>query len=208
MNDILRIFHHPAIRDEKVEIQRNMINTVRKWVEENPERGNLNNILSSSSVKAGHNHRLTAAKDTGHSHNAFRGLGEDQTRHGSAWTDIISRDLGEMGENDGRSAMSYLSPSPRAGSPALPRKTPDYGYTSSQFPPPQHFGSQSLQPDSQPPMAYSSYQIPYPAPYQQGPPSGYWPQGGAQGGSGYPSQPPYGSPSYGSSYGGPPNQYP
>jgi hypothetical protein len=185
-----------------------MINTVRKWVEENPERGNLNNILSSSSVKAGHNHRLTAAKDTGHSHNAFRGLGEDQTRHGSAWTDIISRDLGEMGENDGRSAMSYLSPSPRAGSPALPRKTPDYGYTSSQFPPPQHFGSQSLQPDSQPPMAYSSYQIPYPAPYQQGPPSGYWPQGGAQGGSGYPSQPPYGSPSYGSSYGGPPNQYP
>jgi len=206
-NDILRIFHHPAIRDERVDIQRNMYNTVRKWVDENPERGNLNNILSSSSVKAGLNHKLNTAKDTGHSHNAFRGLGEDKTGHGSVWTDIISRDLGEMEGSDNRSAMSYLSPSPRSGSPASPRKTPDYGYNSSQFPPPHSFGSQTLQPEvpqayasyqqDPPPMGYPSYasQVSYPAPYQQGAPGGYWPQGGP----GYPNQPPYG---------GPPNQYP
>jgi Heterokaryon incompatibility protein Het-C len=195
-NDIIRIFHHPAIRDERVEIQRNMYNTVRKWVDENPERGNLNNILSSSSVKAGLNHRL----DTGHSHNTFRGLGEDKTGHGSAWKNIVSRDLGDMEGSDNRSAMSYLSPSPRAGSPASPCRTPDYGYNSSQFPPPQSFGSQTLQPEVQQAyagyqqgpssMGYPSYspQVAYPAPYQQGAPGGYWPQHGP----GYPNQPPYG----------------
>ncbi len=198
-----------------------MFNTVRKWVDENPERGNLNNILSSSSVKAGYNHRLTTAKDTENSHNTFRGLGEDQTRHGSAWTDIISRDLGEMEGNDSRTAMSYLSLSPRAGSPASPRKTPDYGYVNSQFPTPQQFGSQTLQPEvpqtyvgyhqqNQHPMGYPSYgsQVPYPASYQQGRPGGNWPQVGAQSGPGYLSQLPYGSPAYGSPYGGPQNRYP
>lgn len=184
-NDILRLFHHPAIRDERVEIQRNMYNTVRKWVDENSERGNLNNLLSSSSVKAGLNHSLTTY-DTGHSHNAFRGLGEDKTGQGSAWTGIISRDLGEMEANDNSSAMSYLSPSPRAGSPATPRRTPDYGYQSSQFPPQQPFESQSLQPEGlqpyagyqqgPPPVGYPSYgsQAPYPDAYQQGAPGGYW----------------------------------
>jgi hypothetical protein len=184
-----------------------MFNTVRKWVEENPERGNLNNLLSSSSVKAGYNHRLSAAKDTGHSHNAFQGLGKDRSRQGSAWTAILSRDLGEMDGNDGESVMSYLSPSPRAGSPISRLKTQDYGYTSSQFRPQQHFGSQSLQPEGQPPMTYSSYQAPYPATYQHGAPSRNWEQGGAQGGPSYPSQPPYGGPAYGSSYGGLPSQY-
>jgi hypothetical protein len=29
MNDILRCFHHPALRDESLEIHRNMFNTVR-----------------------------------------------------------------------------------------------------------------------------------------------------------------------------------
>jgi hypothetical protein len=29
MNDILRCFHHPALRDESLEVHRNMFNTVR-----------------------------------------------------------------------------------------------------------------------------------------------------------------------------------
>jgi hypothetical protein len=91
--DVLRAFHHPATRDESVEIQRNMFNTVRKWVDENPERGNLNNLLCSSSVKAGRNHKANVSDSAGDSHNLFRGLGEDTKSEGPAWGKIISRDL-------------------------------------------------------------------------------------------------------------------
>ena len=130
MDDILRAFHHPAIRDENIEIQRNMFNTVRKWVEESPDWSNLNKYLSSQSVKAGDNHKLNVYDG---SHNIFRGLGKDISNDGPLWTKVISRDLGEMRENDGNPAIGYLSTSSRTGSPALPSRTPDFGYSTSQY---------------------------------------------------------------------------
>ncbi len=226
LNDVLRAFHHPAIRDENVEIQRNMFNTVRRWVDENPERGNLDSVLSSTSVKAGKNHTLNTRD--GDNHNLFRGLGEDTSSQGPAWSKIISRDLGEMQGSDGNPAMSYLSTSPRAGSPASPRRTPDYGYdNNSSYAPPPTLGSPSLRPDmtqgyggyqqGPPPMSYQPYNPP--VPYQQGPPGGVWPQGGPayQEAPGYRAgpppmaQPPYGASQYpapGYPYGAQPNQYP
>lgn len=235
MQDIIRVFHHPAIRDESLEIHRNMFNTVRKWVDENPERNNLNNTLCSSSVKAGRNHKLNISEKD--SHNLFRGLGEDTESEGPVWQKIISRDLGEMSGGDGNSAINYLSSSPRAGSPASSSQLPDFGYNSSPFPPQEPLMSPNLRPDGL--QAFGSYQqvptslynqpVPYGDPYQQSPPGGMWPQSGPgyQGtpgyssgpppmgqpygapqypGPGYPGQP-YGAQSYSTQYGGPPNQY-
>jgi hypothetical protein len=58
MRDVEVIFHHPALRDERVEIHRNMYRAVEKWAHERPDRGrSLDQILSSASVKAGKNHK-------------------------------------------------------------------------------------------------------------------------------------------------------
>jgi hypothetical protein len=232
MNDILRAFHHPAVRDESVEIQRNMFNTVRKWVDEHPNRANLNNILNSSSVKAGKNHRINSA-DAGHSHTMSRGLGV--TSNNEAWSNIQSRDLGER---RGFEESSSLDSKRRTGSPLSPKRTPDFGYHNAPLVPPQQqvssesflrsdgsyskiHGSGSFQ--QVPPANYPPYSRQGPGQlYEQGQPGEYWQtapynQGGPPmaGQSyeapfpvpGYPAQAgplPHDQPSYGVS----PEQYP
>lgn len=57
MNDIGRVFHHPAMRDHNLEIHRNMFAVVEKWAQSN-HGYNLNHVLSSESVKAGKNHKV------------------------------------------------------------------------------------------------------------------------------------------------------
>jgi hypothetical protein len=235
VNDVLRSFHHPAIRDEHVEIQRNMFNTVKKWIDENPDRNNINSTLNSNSVKAGRNHKADPGQvDT--THNLFRGLGEQE---GAAWNKIQTRDLGAMSDS--------LS---RPGSPISRGRTPDFGYQNVPFDAPQSQGGNFLQPDisggygggnsqAPPPMNYETGPGSYQDPYQQGPPGGFYQGGPPQGGPGYPGgpppqgppfgggypgpgfsdqygapqqpyqQPPYGQPPYGQPpYGAPPNQYP
>lgn len=55
LNDCMQAFHHPAIRNHHNEIHRNMFAVVEKWA--HSYRGpNLNDILSSDSVRAGKNH--------------------------------------------------------------------------------------------------------------------------------------------------------
>lgn len=57
LNDIVRVFHHPALRDPNAEIQNIMFSAVQKWVERLPDRGaSLNDCLSSEGVRAGKNH--------------------------------------------------------------------------------------------------------------------------------------------------------
>jgi Heterokaryon incompatibility protein Het-C len=75
MTDILRVFHHPAFRDNNIEIQHRMYNAVEQWVRNRPGGGsNLNQLLSSESVKAGKNHtgggQDPSAPHT-HSHGGF-----------------------------------------------------------------------------------------------------------------------------------------
>ncbi|KAF2189626.1 Het-C-domain-containing protein [Zopfia rhizophila CBS 207.26] len=57
LSDVVRVFHHPAIRDHNCEIHRSMFDVVKKWVDGRPDRGHsLNDILGSESVRAGKNH--------------------------------------------------------------------------------------------------------------------------------------------------------
>ncbi|RDW74988.1 hypothetical protein BP6252_06130 [Coleophoma cylindrospora] len=207
LNDIIRVFHHPALRNEGLQLHRDMFNTVRKWVDEQPDRHALDNVLSSASVKAGHNHKGGSSSRDLHDHSALGGHGKTS---GSIWSEIQSRDLGSMEGQDGNPALSYLNPSPQPGSP-MPHQNPEYGYQ----------GANQGRPHSQggylsPGPQGGNYQAPLPAqnyqqepygggyqqPYGQGPPQGY---GQEPYGGGY--QQPYGQgppPGYGQ---GPPPGY-
>lgn len=57
MNDIGRVFHHPAMRDHNLEIHRSMFAVVEKWAHSG-HGYDLNRVLSSESVKAGKNHKV------------------------------------------------------------------------------------------------------------------------------------------------------
>ena len=55
LNDVIRVFHHPTIRDPHCELHRNMFETVQQWARS--YRGtDLNEILGTDSVRKGKNH--------------------------------------------------------------------------------------------------------------------------------------------------------
>ncbi|KAI1364248.1 heterokaryon incompatibility Het-C [Xylaria arbuscula] len=118
INDVCRAFHHPAIRDERVEIQRTMFDTVRKWANEHPRRHDLDRILGSESVRNGKNHIQSGQKGGSHSHSHGGGIFDggvlEQLGHGrpkgSLWDQCATRDMEAMG----------AGPSARPGSTGRP----------------------------------------------------------------------------------------
>lgn len=207
VNDILRAFHHPALRHDGTEIQRDMFNTVRKWADEHPRRNQLDHILSSESVKKGKNQILNqqggtksggGGHDHGHSHGAFGGL---QLGHGkvagSLWDQVRTRDMDTMAGRDGDPAANYESTSPAPVPNYHPPGQQSYDYQ--QNPPYQGGGPGGY--NAPEPQGYYGQPPPPPGPqYGYGaPPPGQW--GGPQGG---PPPQPYGGPAYGA----PPPQYP
>ncbi|KAK6073600.1 heterokaryon incompatibility protein Het-C [Seiridium cupressi] len=210
-NDILRAFHHPAIRDERVEIQRDMFNTVRKWAEEYPNRHNLNHLLGSASVKNGKNHVLSSANTKGHSHgggifdNGVGSLGHGKPT-GSLWGQLQTRDLDAMGVGTG-SGVGYMgasSPQP-SHAPTRPPAGETYGYQSST----QATGGEAdsyLRPQSQSGGASDGYGGRTPQPYDQGQGYGRPQESYGQSDQGYSQGQSYGQPNQGypGGYGGPP----
>ncbi|KAI8634330.1 heterokaryon incompatibility Het-C [Xylariaceae sp. FL1651] len=220
VNDVLRAFHHPAIRDERIEIQKEMFNTVRKWANEYPRRHEIDHILGSDSVRAGKNHVNPGQKGHSHGGGIFDGGFLEQLGHGrpkgSLWDQCATRDLNAMGAgSSGRPTSSY---SDRPGSSHSPRPqlSPGYGYRQHQYPP-QNEGYIA---------AGSGYNGPPPSQYQYGGQAGYqYPSHGEAAGyyttshqsQGYPGQgyggppppqpggyPPYGQQQWGRGYGNPP----
>ncbi|QUC23924.1 uncharacterized protein UV8b_08165 [Ustilaginoidea virens] len=125
VNDCLRAFHHPALRNENVEIQRDMFQTVRLWADQHPKRHELDRILSSESVRQGKNHTLNqkgSKSGGGHSHGAFESL--SQLGHGkvagSLWSQIKTRDLDSMSGNDGKESANYVPNSPAPQNSKMP----------------------------------------------------------------------------------------
>ncbi|KAI5925468.1 heterokaryon incompatibility Het-C [Camillea tinctor] len=198
VDDVLRAFHHPAIRDERVEIQRDMFDTVRKWVDEYPHRHDLNRILGSNSVRTGKNHVNTSNnKSEPHSHGGgiFDGGLVEQLGHGrprgSLWSQCATRDLDAMGASSGNSRPTSSSHSPG------PQYSSNYGYHQQ----PQGGGDYSAPyPDYDAPQApqYASGGSPYPlqggygGPSQQGEAASYY--AAASQPQGYPAQGGYGGP--------------
>ncbi|KAF4447772.1 putative heterokaryon incompatibility Het-C protein [Fusarium austroafricanum] len=215
VNDVLRAFHHPAARDDHIEIQRDMFKTVKKWADEHPRRHELAHLLSSDSVKNHKNHILNQVQGNnnrsvgggGCNHGTFGDM--SNAGHGkvagSLWSQVKTRDLDSMEGRDGNPAQGYLS-----SSPAPPSQSSfDYGQN------PHYAGSNSGHsqqggygaPPPQPPYG-GGYGGP-PQPQYGAPPPGQYgaPSPQQYGGPGYgaPQYPPYGQQGYG---GPPPGQQP
>jgi hypothetical protein len=202
VNDLLRSFHHPAIRDNHVEIQREMFETVRRWTTETTHRHELNHLLSSESVKNGRNHITLngGSRSGGHSHGSLGDLGHGKVA-GSLWSQIRTRDMSAMEGGDGSAQSGYMStsPAPPQHSQYGPPPPQGYGYQQQQQPPPQG----GYQPEGPPGGGYQGYGGYPPQPtYGQPPP----PPPGGQGGYWQPGPPPPQQPVYGGGpgYGGPP----
>ncbi|USP74193.1 uncharacterized protein yc1106_01467 [Curvularia clavata] len=69
LNDVARVFHHPVLRDPHCEVHVNMFEVVKNWAH-NYHGKDLNDVLSSESVKAGHNHSGSHDHSSGHGHGA------------------------------------------------------------------------------------------------------------------------------------------
>lgn len=65
LDDCMRVFHHPGLRDPRCEVHNSMFDVVKKWAH-NYRGRDLNSILNSEAVRSGKNH--TTAND--HSHGA------------------------------------------------------------------------------------------------------------------------------------------
>ncbi|KAG5759521.1 hypothetical protein H9Q72_012360 [Fusarium xylarioides] len=229
VNDVLRAFHHPAARDDHIEIQRDMFKTVKKWAEEHPRRHELAHLLSSDSVKNHKNHILNQVQGNSRSiggggcnHGTFGDManaGHGKVA-GSLWSQVKTRDLDSMEGKDGNPAAGYLSssPAPPSQSSFEYGQNPNYAASNSGHsqqggygaPPPQpsYGGGYGGPPQPQygaPPGQYGGpppgqYGGPSPGQYGAPPPQQY-------GGPGYgaPQYPPYGQQGYG---GPPPGQQP
>lgn len=96
IDDILQVFHHPALRDENREGQKAMFETVKQWWEDKDEsdQQHFKEILSFEGVKAGNNHE-GESEEGGHSHGAPKKKKQEDSFVPSA--------------QDGASALSQLT---------------------------------------------------------------------------------------------------
>ncbi|EWZ93177.1 hypothetical protein FOWG_06038 [Fusarium oxysporum f. sp. lycopersici MN25] len=213
VNDVLRAFHHPAARDDHIEIQRDMFKTVKKWADEHPRRHELAHLLSSDSVKNHKNHILNQVQGNSRSiggggcnHGTFGDManaGHGKVA-GSLWSQVKTRDLDSLEGKDGNPAAGYLSssPAPPSQSSFEYGQNPNYAASNSGHSQQGGYGA----PPPQPPYG-GGYGGP-PQPQYGAPPGQYGaPPPQQYGGPGYgaPQYPPYGQQGYG---GPPPGQQP
>ncbi len=77
LEDCMKVFHHPKMREERTEVHKIMFEAVRKWVNSRPDRGNsLNDILSSEGVRSGKNTKEAGDEHAGHTHNPAPSFGD------------------------------------------------------------------------------------------------------------------------------------
>ncbi len=157
LDDVVQVFHHPAIRNQHNELHRNMYDTVRRWVDSQPNRGShLNTLLGSESVKAGRNHRGDGSH--GHGMHAAHGSGGHSKVRGSEWEKVSTRGVESFGAMElpigGGMTSEYMGGPP----PPLP---PAAGY--GQFPPAQSYGGEYPPPEPSP-YAADPYANPAPPP--------------------------------------------
>lgn len=172
LNDVVRVFHHPALRDNNLEIHRNMFAAVEQWVQRLPDKGaSLNDILSSESVKAGNNHQ-GGQTDAPHSHGSLnlsaipgiQGLGSHSKVSGSAF-EIFTK----------RRKMTPAAEAPQGIEANSSWWTTELGYSGQTAPEQQYPSSSEQQPtsqqawiDQQPLSQSHEYAHEVPGSYEQG----------------------------------------
>lgn len=94
LDDCMRVFHHPGLRDSRCEIHNSMFEVVKKWAH-NYHGKDLNQVLGSESVRAGKNH----SGEHDHSHGAHA--------HGAAGTQGFSGHNHGGGHSSGGSSGNH-----------------------------------------------------------------------------------------------------
>ena len=192
LNDIGRVFHHPAIRDQHLEVHREMFAVVEKWARSRPHGApDLNQVLSSESVKAGHNHQVQNLQQSVQGvEGRLQSLGTSS--HSATAGGPLANFLG--GSGGGRRDLDLDS--------GIPDQSAGYGTYDQTGMPPQDYSQGSYnQPPAQPAGFASGDVNAYPTAYQQGYEAPYDPnygqQGYQQGGYGGYDQQGYGGGGYG-----------
>lgn len=103
LNDCVSVFHHPALRDSRSEVHNNMFKVVKDWAHAYHGK-DLNDLLSSESVKAGKNHKG----------------GDDHGGHGAAGLQQFQSHGGHGGHSHGAGSnynfgASHQQPSSSSG---------------------------------------------------------------------------------------------
>ncbi|KAF1814317.1 heterokaryon incompatibility Het-C [Eremomyces bilateralis CBS 781.70] len=178
LNDVVRVFHHPALRQPGCEIHEKMFSAVDIWVRSRPDGGrSLNQLLGSESVRAGHNH----VGGDGHGHGHGHGSASQGKVSGSPF-DLFTKkreaDLGGSGSGYQGSSTSWQQPEAfGAGSNTAPgpyaSQPPYQGGYEQQYQSNQPYGQEGQYPGQGPPGQYQ----------QNPPPHGGYGQG--YGGAGY-----------------------
>lgn len=157
MNDIGRVFHHPAIRDQNLEIHREMFAVVEKWARSRPHSApDLNNVLSSDSVRAGKNHVVQNLQQSTHGfQNQLHNLGSSS--HSATAGGPLANFLG-----GGRRDLDLESEE-------LPAQSAYGGYDQSQYGqhPPQPAGFTPGDSQAYPTAYQQGYEAPYDPTQQQ-----------------------------------------
>ena len=179
LNDVVRVFHHPAIRDPHCEIHRTMFETVQRWAHAQPNRGgDLNHILSSESVRHGKNQLDGTHDDGGHNHGigGMLGSGTHSKVKGAPWEKLtkMSQNAGLSRDNpdleDTANTLGAAYPGTETGYDAT--RLPTGPGTEYQYPSEPNFQQdpyprQSFEGQQQPPQPFSPYDG-LPAQFQQG----------------------------------------
>lgn len=145
LHDVIRVFHHPGLRDMHCDIHRDMYEIVRRWGDAQQNRGiHIDQILSSESVRAGKNH---IGGDKAHSHGSggiggFMGSGTHSKVSGAPWEKLsklrnatgVGRDDvgGDVGGNPGAYGYDTLGPAPFSNEYNAPTPEPIYAAPSDQ----------------------------------------------------------------------------
>lgn len=191
MDDINRVFHHPALRDNNCELHRNMFSSVERWARSRPDGGqNLNTLLSSDSVRHGKN--LTIVETKPHFQNSFPGqlgnllgTGSHAKTAGSPWERLTkSREIGSEDEDVVTNAPATSPSMQTEYNNSRTSGGPDVGHATQSSPQPLQdpyaaFSHPSAGPP--PPTGYYGQQSPMQQQWQQGyagqappgPPYGY-----------------------------------
>lgn len=122
LEDCMRVFHHPAIRDTNIEVHRTMYDTVQRWAHSRKDGGHsLNDVLSSEGVRAGKNHKTKPGDPHGHGppqphsiggmNAGFPGAGHPGA-HGGGYGGNQSHSTGSGGGGGGFNPLAQLSSVP------------------------------------------------------------------------------------------------
>ena len=128
LDDIVHVFHHPALRDHNREIHRDMFSTVERWVRARPDGGrHLDGLLGSDSVRHGRNHTVDASQQS-HTHGGLPSInmpggmgnlfgGGSHSKTGGGLWDAVGkmRDMPDVGPGSDRPASPGAAACPSCG---------------------------------------------------------------------------------------------